>query len=427
MSSDVPITIDLENPEQSRENIDVESKPANEDKSSLSPFSFYENNKTEKNVVSERSVPQDEPEISKLTEAFFMLIGTNVLFAYNTFINGLDFFDQLFPGKDVPTNITRAYNIAASLAYFVSLPFIERFTLSQRFYFSSIGISVVMIFTFIYSNIKPIYEVVLGASIFCALFSGVLFGTSMGYAGLFGVNCSSMATTGLALGGLITSIVRILSKFMKGGEGWFYFGVCVVFNVGACISFTFFQRTDLAKEKCANSHVSTDFCERMTRVKDVIGKVYPYFLEAFLCMAITLTLFPGYACKIPSKHGLSDSWVTTIVTSSYMVGDFFGRLGTRWFSFPSAKNLWIPHVCRLIFFPIYILAIKGIVGSDDIWIYFVSLFLALSGGYWLALCITYTAKEETLNEDEVELGVFLTTLALNIGIFVGSWLTYAMQ
>jgi hypothetical protein len=248
----------------------------------------------------------------------------------------------------------------------------------------------------------------------------------MGYAGLFGANCSSMATAGLALSGILTSIFRVLSKFMGKGEGWFYFGMCVLFNIASVVMFTYFQRTPISKEKMANSQVSNNFLERISRIKEVFVKVWPFVLEACLCMTITLTLFPGYACSIASKHGLSSSWVTTLVTSSYMVGDFLGRFLTRWFSWPSPKWLFVPQLCRLIFFPIYILAVEDIVGCDDIWIYFVTLALALTGGFWIGLCITYTAKDEKLEETETELAVFTTTLALNIGIFIGSWLTYAM-
>ena len=405
-----------------------ENKQGNTDP--LSPFNYYREHEIIRDSEKVENLGENEEKDDAITigvEAFFMLIGTNVLFAYNTFINGLDFYDTLFPGRDASTNIARGYNIAASLSYFVSLPFIEQFHLVNRYYFSSIGIAIIMFFTWIYSNVgTPIYEVILTAAICTGLFSGLLFGTSMGYAGLFGANTSSMATSGLALGGLVTSIVRVLSKLMGPAEGWFYFGVCVVFNCASVISFYFFQKTELSKEKVSNSHVSNNFCERMSRIKDVIRKVYPYCLEAFLCMTITLTLFPGYASSIASKHGLSASWVTTLVTSSYMVGDFFGRLFTRWFSWPSGKYLWIPHVCRIIFFPIYILAVEGIVGEDDIWIYFVTLALALTGGFWLGCCITSTANDESLGEEETELGVFLTSLFLNIGIFVGSWLTYAM-
>ena len=158
---------------------------------------------------------------------------------------------------------------------------------------------------------------------------------------------------------------------------------------------------------------------------DVFKKVKWYIFEAALCMIITLTLFPGYASKTKSKHGL-EKWSTTIVLTSYMIGVFLGRILTRWYSWPSPPKLIIPHLLRLLFFPFYMLSIQGIILDDDYWIYFITFILAVSGGFFLTLCITYTSRDPSLNSDEVELAVFSVTLWLNIGIFIGSWLTYLM-
>lgn len=388
------------------------------DKNVDDPASFYAN---------KEDPIETEIKVSKSVELIFLLLGTNVLFAYNTFINGIDFFDKLFPGKDAETNVARVYNIVASLMYFISLPFIERFPLVGRFYTGSIGITVCMLFHMIYNNVgAPNFIVTLVFIGITACFSGILFGTTMGYAGLFGVNTSAMANAGLALGGICTAITRVLSKQMGPGEGWFFFGFTFVFNLISVICFGLFQRTEIAKSRLKDSTVSSNFLLRMSRIGTIFKKVWPFIIQAALCMTITLTLFPGYAIKIPSKHGLEQSWVTTIITSSYMVGDFLGRFATRWFSWPSPKFLWIPQICRLLFFPLYMIPIEGVWLEDDIFIYFVTLFLALTGGFWIGLCITYTAQDESLEPDEVELAVFTTTLFLNIGIFIGSWLTYAL-
>lgn len=437
------VTIDAEAPHGN------DSPPRSPTKSNnaLDPFTFYsKQNQKEENVKS-RSVPAtptkgenpdevdpEKPPESNLEdqvtigiELIFLLLGTNVLFSYNTFINGLDYFERLFPGKNAPTNVARAFNITASLIYILSLPFIERFTLVTRFYFSGIGITIMMFITFIAANVgKPIYGLIIALAALAAINSGILFGTTMGFAGLFGAKTSSMATAGLALGGLVTSVTRVASKGMKGGEGWFYFGFTVVFNTCSVLAFFYFTKKPIAKERIAHSQTSSDFWVRMKRIKGIFVKCWPFVLEACLCMMITLTLFPGYAASIRSMHGLSKDWVTTLVTSFYMVGDFVGRFFTRWFEWPSPPRLWIPHVCRLIFFVLYIIPIEGVFLEDDIFIYFVTLALALTGGFWIGLCITYTAKEPKLDQDEVELAVFCTSLALNVGIFIGSWLTYAL-
>ncbi|OHS96682.1 Nucleoside transporter family protein [Tritrichomonas foetus] len=362
------------------------------------------------------------------TELIFLLFGTTVLYSYNTYINSIDYFQLLFPDDDsIATNIARVFNIANSMTFFLSVTFVEQFTIKARYYTSIIMECIVALFFFIYPNVSsPNIIVIYVFEAISAIFTGILFGTTMGFAGLFGGNCSTMAASGLALSGVTTAICRVLSKLMGKGEGWFYFGITFIVYACSFVAFIFFEKTDLAQEKIRNSKTSNNFCYRMKRFGKVMQKIWIFFVEAFLCMTITLTLFPGYATQTISKHGLSSDWVTTIITSMFMAGDFIGRLLTRWVTFPKPKYLFIPHFCRLLFFVLFCISIEGVAVQDDIWIYFMTFFLALTSGYYVTLCLSYTATSEKLDSEEVELGSFLASLGLNLGVFAGSWLTYAM-
>ena len=118
-----------ENKAKNEEEKDNFSKNKKDEEDPLNPFVYYkehafskQNQKTD--IENQNENLDKDPRISLGVELIFMLIGTNVLFAYNTFINGLDFFETLFPTRDPSTNIARGYNIAASISYFISLPFI---------------------------------------------------------------------------------------------------------------------------------------------------------------------------------------------------------------------------------------------------------------------------------------------------------------
>ena len=368
----------------------------------------------------------NEINLSTLEEFYFLLFGMNVLMAYNTFINGIDFFSKIFPQSQIASDIARVYNIAASFTYFISLPFIERFSVFSRFVFSSSITLVLMILLFFASNLSnPNLYFILILMGLIAITCAILFGTTMGYSGLFGVKATSMATSGLALGGLYAAANRIFSKFLGKVEGWYYLGSCILINLLSLIIFFIFQNTNIAKERIKFSKVSTDFFDRISRISIVFKKVWDFILEAALCMIITLTIFPGYASKIKSKHGL-EKWSTTIVITSYMIGDFLGRIITRWYSSPLPELLWLPHTLRLLFFPFFLLSIQKILLNDDFFIYILTFLLAITGGYYLTLCITYTSQDKKLESNEIELAVFCVSLFLNIGIFIGSLLTYLM-
>ena len=382
--------------------------------------------------IDEYSEKKDEwsvdDKVPRSIELIMFLFGTVVLFNYNTYVNAIDFFQMKFPDDtQLSTNIARVHNIANAISYYLSIIFIERFSIKIRFYVSIAVEIAIAVFFFVYLNVgNPNLTVIYAFDGLSAVFTAVLDGTVLGLAGLFGGKCTAMASSGLALSGVITAVCRVLSKLMGPGEGWFYFGIALLLYVVSACTFIFFLKMDFVKNKLSNAVVSNDLCHRMKRFATVMKKIWVYWILAFICMAITLTIFPGYLNRTESKHGLSQDWVTTIVTSMFMVGDFLGRIITRWFSFPKKKWIAIPHLLRLSFFVLVCISIEGLAIVDDIWIYFMSLLIGLTGGYYVTLCFNYTASMEELEHGEFELATFLISVGMNLGVFCGSWLTYAM-
>lgn len=361
-------------------------------------------------------------------ELFFFFIGTNILFSYNTFLNGADYYQQLFPERDIGMELTRVLVISSELCNLFSLPFIERFTLKQRLYVSMTMMAIVQLIVYLYVNIStPKYYVVYILAFFTSMAQSVMFGSSMGFSGLFGEKTSAMANTGVALGGLITSILRMISKFILKGksQGWFYLAFSVIMNTSAAIGFHLFNQTEICKERIKLAQTSNDFLFRIRRIKNVFLKIWVIVLVALMNMAITLCFFPGYAFYVGDNHKLGD-WYMTIIIFSFMIGDFVGRLIARWISWPSAKYVWVPHVCRLSFILLYVLPIENVIPAlkDDIFIDIVTFFLALTGGYFGGLCITYTATCEKFEKEEIDLGVFTTVVATNLGVLTGVCLTF---
>ncbi|OHT06237.1 Nucleoside transporter family protein [Tritrichomonas foetus] len=361
-------------------------------------------------------------------ELCMLLFGTVILYNYNTFINGIDFFQTKFPDNNlISTNIARVHNIANAVTYLLSICFIEQFNIKVRFYVSILVELAITIFFLIYVNVgTPNLIVIYTVEGISAAFTAVLEGTALGLAGMFGGNSTAMAASGLALSGVMTAITRVLSKMMGPGEGWFFFGSTFLFYLASTITFVFFIKDEYVVEKLKNTVVSNNFLQRMSRFTKVMRKIWTIWVMAFVCMVITLALFPGYMCRTVSKHGLTIDWVVTLVISMFMAGDFLGRIVTRWFSFPSRKYLFIPHLLRLIFFVFVMISIEGVAIVDDIWIYCMSFLLAFTGGYYVTLCLNYTAQLDTLDVEEIELATFLISVALSLGVFSGSWLTYAM-
>ena len=256
----------------------------------------------------------------------------------------------------------------------------------------------------------------------------VLFGSSMGFAGLFGDKTSALANTGVALGGLITSLLWVVAKaaFPNSvkNQGVFYLFFSCFVTVKTALTFHFFSRTEAAQKKLKLAQTSNDFMYRVRRIKGVFLKIWPFVIEGWLHFAITLTFYPGYMFLAGNQHFKEFGWFTTVMILCYNIGDFVGRFMTRFFSWPKPKYLWIPHALRLLFIPLIVVSVEVPKLRSDILMCIMAFLLSVTTGYFGGLCIVYTATSEKLATEEIDLGVFTTVLATNLGVFKGVWLTF---
>lgn len=407
----------LDNRDESKTVADVEKKDSDEEE-----------------LKSENSEKGGDVKVTFGLEMLFLFIGTNILFSYNTFLNGVDFYKALLNRPEIDFEMTRVLIVSSEVFNLCMLPFIERFTLRFRLYVSLTSMACVQVIVFFYVNLasKPSYIVIYILAAGTSLTQSVMFGSSMGFAGLFGDKTSAMANTGVAIGGLVTSILRMISKAawpnsLK-SQGWFYLFWPLAMNFGTVLAFHLFQRTDVCQERMKLAKTSNDFFIRLKRIKGVFMKIWVIVIVALMNMAITLTFFPGYCFQVGDHHNLGD-WYITVILFCFMVGDVAGRLIARWALWPAPKYLWIPHVCRLLFIPLYVLPIENVIKplKDDIYVDILTFILAVTGGYFGGLCITYTAINEKFEKDEIDLGVFTVVVATNMGVLLGTLLTFLTQ
>ncbi|EAY11973.1 Nucleoside transporter family protein [Trichomonas vaginalis G3] len=367
----------------------------------------------------------------------FFFIGINILFSYNTFLSGTDFYESITIGQKytygslakIQRDLPRVLILTSEFCNLCSLPFIERFTLVSRLYFSLTMMAIVQIVIYFYVNFgNPQYYIVYLLAALTSAAQSVMFGSSMGFAGLFGEKTSALANTGVALGGLITSILWVIAKNAFNGslkkQGLFYLFFSVLVTISTLITFHFFSKTEIGQERLKLAQTSNDFMFRMKRIKGVFLKIWPFVIEGWLHFAITLTFFPSYMFYAGNQHFKEFGDFITAVIFCYNVGDFLGRFITRWFFFPKPKYLWIPHVLRLLFIPLIVVSAEVPKFRSDIYMCVMAFLLAVTTGYFGGLCIVYTATCENLATEEIDLGVFTTVLATNLGVFTGVWLTF---
>jgi len=146
-------------------------------------------------------------------------------------------------------------------------------------------------------------------------------------------------------------------------------------------------------------------------------KIWREALVVFTVFFTTLALFPGVVPSlIPTNdHNLAE-WFQIIMLAIFMVGDFIGRSAPRLFILFSPKTLWIPTVCRLVFFVLFVLCVKPRIFDSDIAAYLLMAVFAMTNGYCGTLAMMFGPVGASDHEKETA-GIMMSFF-LNFGIFV---------
>ena len=140
---------------------------------------------------------------------------------------------------------------------------------------------------------------------------------------------------------------------------------------------------------------------------------------------ITLTLFLGYVTD--TRQGKLGSWSFVLVTTVFCIFDWVGRFLPSVFMFPQRKFAWIPVLCRLLFFVIFMVSIQGAANlGEPYWSICWQIPFALTNGYCGTVSLIYGSNHEKCNMEQRKQGSFLISFAINAGILLAMCLTYAM-
>ena len=91
------------------------------------------------------------------------------------------------------------------------------------------------------------------------------------------------------------------------------------------------------------------------------------------------------------------------------------------------KYACIPIVCRIIFFAIFMLSIQCVINvGEPYWTICWQIPFALTNGYSGTVSIIYGSNNEKCSMEQRRLASFLMTFAINAGILIAMFLTYAM-
>ncbi|KAJ3430244.1 equilibrative nucleoside transporter 1 [Anaeramoeba flamelloides] len=161
---------------------------------------------------------------------------------------------------------------------------------------------------------------------------------------------------------------------------------------------------------------------------DLFLKLLPLELNLVFIYIVTLSLFPSIVVKIPSTyHKLNKTgWYPMILITLFNICDLLGRLVVNYATkIKSNAYLYILVVSRLAFCFLFVLMVRKTIFNDFLTYLFVIIF-GLSNGF--CSCLTMMKGptfKNVLSHEKDNVGVILSFF-LQIGLFAGSSLSYAM-
>ena len=376
----------------------------------------------------------------KVPSIMFFLLGNASLLAYNIAINAIDIFSPLFTelNINIGADLSRSYNIPSAVISFL-LIFLKPRNLRISIIIGLIALILIMCIMAILFSIESLKEkvrnlywavvIAIGAT---AVFSSLVFSSTYAFASQCGEKASAAVSSGNGGCGVIAAALRIITKLALSKNE--QVSSIIYYSVAAVILFStliyFIVITQKNENNISNYLIQEkDSIDTMLpsakQLFDTIKIIWIEWSSVALNFVITLTLFPGYTTDI--RQGKLGDWSFVLVTTVFCIFDWVGRFLPSVIMLPQRKYAWIPIVCRLIFFVIFMISIQGVYNfGEPYWSICWQIPFALTNGYCGTVSLIYGSNHEKCTMEQRKLASFLVSFAINAGILVAMFLTYAM-
>eukprot|EP00742_Colponemidia_sp_Colp-10_P001687 GILJ01001808.1.p1 GENE.GILJ01001808.1~~GILJ01001808.1.p1 ORF type:complete len:449 (-),score=62.99 GILJ01001808.1:160-1506(-) len=408
--------------------------------------------------------PRDEYNIAYLS---FLLLGAGFLFPWNAVITAGDYFQNKYY-KDILTQFTVAYMCPNLFGLIFVVLFGPRFSFFSRIV-SGFTIFLVALFTI------PFIDSAIGCMVLVCILGfsdAIVQGSIYGLAGQFNSRYIGAVMAGNGVAGLVVSCLRLLTKgiFISNEtdgprySAYLYFAIAAFVNFLCIVVYWFvLDRSPLTKHYLSKSsqtrvkYITESFTNQTpeelieqarlnetpktdtwTLAKGVLRGIVTLYKQVNLLawtvgfnFLVSLALFPGITYLMKSETDLGD-WYALLLVTEFNLFDLIGRTAPKWDSliFFTEKNVWIPVLLRVAFFPLFWFALPGSkFFESDVWMYLFMGVFSLTNGYFGTLAMMF-GPNRVANKDKETAGtvmVFFLTAGLTLGVVSGMFLSKAAQ
>ena len=376
--------------------------------------------------------PSEKETVEPQSWLFFWLGNTSLL-AFNIIINALDIYIAKTGNQSIGNDLNRAYNFPCSIMALI-LCFILIKNEKRMFIISFIILILVLCVMPILLLVDVSDKLCYWFTIICVgitgVFSSTIMSGSFSIATQFGNDAATKISSGNGCCGVIAALLRVITKAVFSSKeqerisSSIYFFLAAAIILATLIYFIMKMRNPEVEGKFILKQSDASGIQ-WSNIVSTMKIIWPLWLGEALDYMITLTLFPGYVAAGP--EGIFKSWNQVIITAVFNIFDWIGRSLPDKFIWPSSKYAPYPVIARLLFFPLEIISLQKIVNLGEPWFTVImQIPFALTNGYFGTVCMIHGSNHQALNESQKATAGFLMTFAINAGIIVAMFLTYAM-
>lgn len=170
----------------------------------------------------------------------------------------------------------------------------------------------------------------------------------------------------------------------------------------------------------ADQHGNMTSSEQMVKADlcTVIKKVYPMLFSTFFVFFVTMSLWPGVFFD---TYGGDTNWFSTVIVLLFNTGDFLSRIVLMFPALrPSPMACLIGSVSRVLFIPLIVVCVRGLINSEAL-PYVLVLLFGLTNGYFGTMSMIYCPRTPTLSTaGERSMSGVVGGMFIQIGLALGS-------
>ena len=421
-----------------------------------------------------------EPEFSRTDYTVFVLLGVNMLWAWNMFLASAPYFESQFQGDawmrtHIQSSIISVSSTTNLLAVLLLTFWQSGITYPSRISWSCIVTAGVFALLTLSAKVFAVDTVDKVLWYFVFLLSMVLlssFATALSQNGVFAYvsglgNPRYMqgVMVGQAIAGILAPLAQMVTVLSAGevspkdaatagAAATDYFIIATLISVLALVAFGWhLRRQDIRTP--TNPNVAADTSPSATRSPEEEPKrhvaLFPLLYKlrwlagaVFLCFAITM-FFAVYTAAIHSIHESIDTSTTSSRLNTFPVfvplafffwnlGDLSGRMLTALPNFNLSSRprlLFAFSIFRVIWIPMYYLCNirnRGAsVQSDVFYLVIVQYLFGLGNGWLGSNCMMGASSASDLENDEKQAAGGVMSMCLVAGLTVGSLLSFTVH